>query len=49
MCDTCRYADRVTGYPDGEDMFVCGRSGDPRVPFDMEEDTVCPCYKEAED
>ena len=43
MCDDCIYAGRVDGFPDG-DMFVC-ECDDPRVPFDMDEDTVCPCYK----
>ena len=43
MCDDCIHAGRVTGFPDG-DMFVC-ECDDPRVPFDMDENTVCPCYK----
>ena len=44
MCDNCIHAGRVGGFPDGEDMFVYD-CRDPRVPFDMDEDTVCPCYK----
>ena len=47
MCDTCRYADRIYGYPEGDTMFCCGRADDPRVPFDMEEDTICPVWQEA--
>lgn len=44
MCDDCIHAGRVGGFPDGEDMFVCN-CRDPRVPFDMDEGTVCPCYR----
>lgn len=44
MCDDCIHAGRVSGFPDGEDMFVCD-CRDPRVSFDMDENTVCPCYK----
>ena len=44
MCDRCKHAGSVGGYPDGQDMFVC-ESDDPRVPFDMEEDTVCPVFE----
>lgn len=48
MCDTCIHADSIGGYPDGEDMFTCNCK-DPRVPFDMEENTICPCYVEAKE
>lgn len=44
LCDDCVHADRVGGFPDG-DMFVCDCEGDPRVPFDMDENTNCPLYK----
>ena len=47
ICDTCKWAGRVTGFPDGEDMFVCDCK-DPRVPFTMEEDSDCPCYEEVQ-
>ena len=52
MCDTCKYLARVTGFPDGEDMPVCECPADKvyLVPFDMDEDTVCPVYeKEAKE
>ena len=49
MCDDCIHADRVGGFPDGEDMFVCEFEHDPRVPFNMDENTICPLYtKEAD-
>lgn len=47
LCDTCRHAGSVY-YPDG-DMFVCAMDSDPRVPFDMDEDTDCPCYEPIEE
>ena len=48
ICDRCRHADAVGGFPDGQDMFVCNMQDDPRVPFNMEEDTEeCPCFEEA--
>ncbi len=47
MCDDCVHAGRVTGFPDG-DMFVCECEHDPRVPFNMDENTNCPLYRKAE-
>lgn len=32
ICDSCRHADSVSGFPDGQDMFVCLKEGDPRIP-----------------
>lgn len=49
MCDHCKYASAVGGFPDGEDMFVCDKQDDPRIPFDMDEDTVCPLFEEAKE
>ncbi len=51
ICDRCKYADRVTGYPDGEDMFTCSCPEEKKhlIPFDMEEDTDCPVFEEAEE
>ncbi len=48
ICDRCRHADAVGGFPDGQDKFVCNKQDDPRVPFNMEEDTEeCPLFVEA--
>ena len=50
ICDRCRHAGTVRGFPDGQDMFVCDMEGDPRLPFDMEEDTeVCSCFAPMEE
>ena len=43
-CDNCKWADLIGGFPDGQPMFDCACK-DPRVPFDMEEDTDCPCFE----
>lgn len=48
ICDRCKHASAVGGYPDGQDMFVCDLQSDPRVPFDMEEGTDCPLFEEAD-
>ena len=48
ICDRCKYASSIGGYPDGEDMFVCACE-DPRVPFNMGEDSDCPCFEEADE
>ena len=49
ICDRCRHLGAVGGYPDGQDMPVCDIEGDPRLPFDMEEDTEeCPCFEPRE-
>lgn len=47
-CDDCIHADNVGGFPDGQDMFVCECGHDPRVPFNMDENTNCPLYRKAE-
>lgn len=44
LCDDCIHAGCVGGFPDG-DMFVCDCEGDPRVPFNMDENTNCPLYR----
>lgn len=44
ICDKCVWAGSVGGYPDGQDMFVCECPSD-RVPFDMDEDSDCPCFE----
>ena len=50
ICDRCRRAGTVGGFPDGQDMFVCDMEGNPRLPFDMEEDTgVCSCFEPMEE
>lgn len=43
QCEHCKYASWVSGYPDGQDMFACD-CYNPEMPFDMEEDTFCPCF-----
>lgn len=49
ICDRCRHAGAVGGFPDGQDMFVCDKEGDPRLPFDMDEDCEeCPCFEPME-
>lgn len=46
LCDHCKHADAVGGYPDGQDMFMCGKENDPRVPFTVDEKTAyCACYE----
>lgn len=46
ICDRCRHLSAVGGFPDGQDMPVCDMEGDPRLPFDMEEDTEeCLCFE----
>lgn len=49
QCFRCKYRSAIGGFPNGEDMFVCGKEGDPRMPFDMEADTFCPCFEEEEE
>lgn len=50
ICDRCSYAGVVRGFPDEQDMFVCDKEGDPRIPFDMEIDTEeCPCFEPMEE
>ena len=43
QCEHCKYASWVSGYPDGQDMFTCDCE-DPKLPFDMDDDTFCPCF-----
>ena len=45
QCGNCRFRSAVGGFPDGEDMFCCDMETDPRMPFDMEHDTECPCFE----
>lgn len=49
MCDTCKWLSGVSGFPDGEDMPVCGCPADKvhLIPFDMDEGVVCPVYEKA--
>lgn len=44
QCDVCKYSSWVSGYPDGQNMFTCD-CNDPKLPFNMEEDTFCPCFE----
>ena len=43
QCLKCKYADGVH-YDDG-DMFCCEKDDDPNMPFDMDEDTLCPLFE----
>ena len=50
ICDRCKHASAVGGFPDGEDMFVCELQDDPRIPFNMDWDTKeCPLFEEAKE
>ena len=49
MCDHCKHASAVGGFPDGMDMFVCDCEQDPRIPFDMDEGVICPLFEEEEE
>ena len=50
QCNKCRYAPPFGTYStcSGDDLpvWTCDMMDDPRMPFDMEDDTDCPCYKE---
>ena len=48
QCYKCKYAGSVKFY-DGDDMFACAKDGDPNMPFNMTEDTFCPCFERAEE
>lgn len=49
ICDRCRHAGAVGGFPDEQDMFACAKEGDPRLPFDMDWDCEeCPCFEPME-
>ena len=47
QCENCRFAGLIW-YPDG-DMFCCDKDNDPRMPFNMEADTFCPCFEPLDD
>ena len=50
ICDRCKHASYVDGFPEGDVMFCCDKQDDPRIPFDMEEDTEeCPLFEEKEE
>ena len=46
QCNACRHADYIA-FDDG-DMFCCAKDDDPRIPFDMDENTFCPCFEKDE-
>lgn len=48
QCSKCKYAGSVKFY-DGGDMFTCDMDSDPNMPFDMNEDTFCPCFETEEE
>ena len=48
QCYKCKYADSVKFY-DGGDMFTCAKDSDPNMPFNMTEDTFCPCFEREEE
>ena len=43
QCNACRYAAYIR-FDDG-DMFTCEKLGEPEMPFDMDENTFCPCFE----
>ncbi|MDC7951302.1 hypothetical protein PAA26_04440 [Methanomassiliicoccaceae archaeon COG_1] len=48
QCMRCRFAPcRGFSTSSGDDLPVwdCGMLDDPRMPFDMEKDTPCPCFE----
>ncbi len=47
QCNACRYADYIA-FDDG-DMFCCAKDDDPNMPFNMTEDTFCPCFEREEE
>ena len=47
QCNTCRYAGHV--FFDDGDMFCCEKDDDPDMPFDMDENTYCPCFEKAQE
>ena len=47
QCNTCRYAGYIA-FDDG-DMFYCAKDDDPNMPFDMDENTYCPCFEKAQE
>jgi hypothetical protein len=49
QCERCKHADRVGGFPDGEDMFVCSKESDPGMPFDCCEFIPCPFFEEEDE
>ena len=48
QCNTCRYAGLVKSY-EGDDVFCCAKDDDPNMPFNMTEDTFCPCFEREEE
>jgi len=53
QCNRCRFAPTPGSYStcSGDDLPVwsCDKIDDPEMPFDMDEDTVCPCFKPREE
>lgn len=53
QCLNCKYAPPYGSYSTctGDDLPVwsCDMIDDPRMPFDMERDTDCPCFEKKED
>ena len=47
QCYKCKYADSVKFY-EGY-MFCCAKDDDPNMPFNMTEDTFCPCFEREEE
>ena len=52
QCNRCKFAPAPGSYSTctGDDLPVwsCGKEDDPRMPFDMDDDTNCPCFEPAD-
>lgn len=47
-CNRCKYAPRGGVSTCGGDdlpVWTCDKIDDPRMPFDMKDDTPCPCFE----
>ena len=53
QCEVCKYAPPYGTYStcSGDDLpvWTCDKIDDPRMPFDMEDDTDCPCFERIKD
>lgn len=53
QCSKCKFAPPAGSFStcSGDDLPVwsCDKTDDPRMPFNMEYDTDCPCFEEAEE
>lgn len=49
QCNRCKYAPAPGTYSEcsGDDLPVwsCEKDGDLAMPFDMDENTICPCFR----